>query len=127
MHAARRVVVINGAGGALGAALASQFACEPNTDLVLSDVSERSLRATVEGLASDAAPVASMVADVSDISGHGWTATAISRYPGSRPADTPSSISPAPMISAMALPRLLGSTTCSTAGIKTRSASCALD
>ena len=67
MDTARRVVVINGAGGALGAALASQFACEPNTDLVLSDISEGSLRATVEGLTSHVGPVASMVADVSDI------------------------------------------------------------
>ena len=67
MNTARRVVVINGAGGALGVALASQFAREPSTDLVLSDISERSLRATVEGLASDAGPVASMIADVSDI------------------------------------------------------------
>ena len=33
-----RVVVITGAGGTLGAALSSQFAGEPDTDVVLSDV-----------------------------------------------------------------------------------------
>ena len=39
----RRVVVINGAGGALGSAISRQMASEPNTDLVLSDLSQASL------------------------------------------------------------------------------------
>ena len=46
----RRVVAITGAGGALGAAISQQLAGEPATDLVLSDVSEPSLDATVAGL-----------------------------------------------------------------------------
>jgi meso-butanediol dehydrogenase/(S,S)-butanediol dehydrogenase/diacetyl reductase len=48
----RRVVVINGAGGALGAALSAHFAAAPGTDVVLSDVSQTSLDATVAGLTS---------------------------------------------------------------------------
>jgi len=59
-----RVVVINGAGGALGGALARRFASEPGTALVLSDVSEASLAATVESLAGR--PVETALADVSD-------------------------------------------------------------
>ena len=47
-----RVIVITGAGGALGAAISHQLAGEPDTDLVLSDVSETSLDATVAGLPS---------------------------------------------------------------------------
>ena len=47
MNAQRRVVVILGAGGTLGAALASQFANEDRTDLVISDVSEHALEATL--------------------------------------------------------------------------------
>jgi meso-butanediol dehydrogenase / (S,S)-butanediol dehydrogenase / diacetyl reductase len=67
---ARRTVVITGAGGALGAALARQFASEPATDLVLSDVSQASLEATVAGLPGEPAAhaeVATLLADVSEI------------------------------------------------------------
>lgn len=46
----RRVVVITGAGGTLGAALSAHFAGEPDTDLVLSDLSAESLEATLTGL-----------------------------------------------------------------------------
>ena len=53
----RRVIAITGAGGALGAALSAHFAGEPDTDLVLSDVSAPSLDATVSGLPEDAGPV----------------------------------------------------------------------
>jgi meso-butanediol dehydrogenase / (S,S)-butanediol dehydrogenase / diacetyl reductase len=60
----RRTVVITGAGGALGAALARQFASEPATDLVLSDVSQASLEATVAGLPG---AVPTLLADVSEI------------------------------------------------------------
>ena len=64
---ARRVVVINGAGGALGAALSARFAGEPHTDLVLSDVSADSLAASVDGLPTGAdGAVDTMLADVSD-------------------------------------------------------------
>jgi meso-butanediol dehydrogenase / (S,S)-butanediol dehydrogenase / diacetyl reductase len=62
----RRVVAITGAGGALGAALAARFAGEPDTDLVLSDVSEPSLAATVAGLPGGALPCETVLADVSD-------------------------------------------------------------
>jgi 3-oxoacyl-[acyl-carrier protein] reductase len=62
----RRVVIITGAGGALGGALACQFAGEPGTDLVLSDVSESSLAATVAGLPASRGAVETQLADVSD-------------------------------------------------------------
>jgi 3-oxoacyl-[acyl-carrier protein] reductase len=54
----RRVVVINGAGGALGGALSAHFAREPETDLVLSDIAPLP---EVEGTCE------TMLADVSDI------------------------------------------------------------
>jgi len=63
MSAPRRVVAVTGAGGALGAAVAHQLAGEPDTDLVLSDVSEASLAATVAGLGA----VETVLADVSDL------------------------------------------------------------
>jgi meso-butanediol dehydrogenase/(S,S)-butanediol dehydrogenase/diacetyl reductase len=65
----RRVVAITGAGGALGAAVSHQLASEPETHLVLSDVSATSLEATVAGLPLPAAdgPVATVLADVSDL------------------------------------------------------------
>ena len=64
--AARRIVVINGAGGALGSAIASQFASEANTDLVLTDVSEAAIAATVAALPAERGAVETMTADVSD-------------------------------------------------------------
>jgi 3-oxoacyl-[acyl-carrier protein] reductase len=63
---ARRVVVITGAGGALGAALSRQFASEDATDVVLSDVSEAALAATVDGLPAERGTVETLLADVSD-------------------------------------------------------------
>ena len=66
MTTPRRVVAITGAGGALGAALSQQFASEPSTDLVLSDVSAPSLEATVAGLPHTGASVQTTLADVSD-------------------------------------------------------------
>jgi len=64
----RRVIVIMGAGGALGAAVSRRLAGEPLTDLVVSDVSGPSLEATIAGLAgADAGgAVESMLADVSE-------------------------------------------------------------
>jgi 3-oxoacyl-[acyl-carrier protein] reductase len=59
----RRVVAITGAGGALGGAIARRLAAEPETDLVLSDVSPQSLAATVEGVGSEPETV---LADVGD-------------------------------------------------------------
>jgi meso-butanediol dehydrogenase/(S,S)-butanediol dehydrogenase/diacetyl reductase len=66
MTAPRRVVVITGAGGALGAAISHKLASEPDTDLVLSDVSARSLEATVAGLPAARGGVETALADVSD-------------------------------------------------------------
>jgi meso-butanediol dehydrogenase / (S,S)-butanediol dehydrogenase / diacetyl reductase len=63
----RRVIVITGAGGSLGAALSRRLAAEPDTDLVLSDVSEPSLQATVAGLPAGAGPLETVLADVSDV------------------------------------------------------------
>jgi 3-oxoacyl-[acyl-carrier protein] reductase len=62
----RRVVAITGAGGALGAAVSRQLAGEAWTDLVLSDVSESSLEATVAGLPAADGGVETRLADVSD-------------------------------------------------------------
>ena len=63
----RRVVAITGSGGALGAALVSCFAAEPDTDLVLSDVDESQVLSAVAGLPAGSR-VASTIADVSDYS-----------------------------------------------------------
>jgi 3-oxoacyl-[acyl-carrier protein] reductase len=66
MTYARRCIVITGAGGALGGALARQFTDEPDTDLVLSDLSAPSLAATVDGLPERGGGVETVLADVSD-------------------------------------------------------------
>lgn len=66
MGSARRVVVILGAGGALGSALAKQLASEPETDLVLSDLSQDALTRAREDLAGSAGAVTTAQADVSD-------------------------------------------------------------
>jgi 3-oxoacyl-[acyl-carrier protein] reductase len=66
MTSSRRVIAITGAGGSLGAALSSQFAGEPDTDLVLSDLNESSLEATLEGLPGQRGEVETLLADVSD-------------------------------------------------------------
>jgi 3-oxoacyl-[acyl-carrier protein] reductase len=63
----RRAIAITGAGGALGGALSAHFAGEADTDLVLSDVSETSLEATVAGLPEGDGAVETVLADVSDI------------------------------------------------------------
>jgi len=63
----RRVVVITGAGGVLGAAISKQLAGEPLTDLVLSDVSAPSLEATVAGLPATDGAVETALADVGDL------------------------------------------------------------
>lgn len=59
----RRTVVITGAGGALGSALSRHFAADPQTDLVLSDLSQKSLDATLAELPRE---VPTQLADVSD-------------------------------------------------------------
>jgi 3-oxoacyl-[acyl-carrier protein] reductase len=62
-----RVVVITGAGGTLGAALSARFAGEPDTDVVLSDVSAASLEATVNGLPAERGAVETRAADVGEV------------------------------------------------------------
>ncbi|HTR68853.1 MAG TPA: SDR family NAD(P)-dependent oxidoreductase [Mycobacteriales bacterium] len=62
----RRVVVITGAGGALGSALSRRFAGEPATDVVLSDLSEGALEKTVGGIAEPSGEILTAPADVSD-------------------------------------------------------------
>ena len=64
--AARRVVAITGAGGALGMALSRGLAGEPNTALVLSDVAQESLDASVQAVKETQSPVATLLADVGD-------------------------------------------------------------
>ena len=64
-----RVVAILGAGGALGAAISSRLAAEPDTDIVLSDVSEASLQATIANLERDGidGDIETVLADVTDL------------------------------------------------------------
>ncbi len=66
MSGARRVIAITGAGGALGAALSRRLAGEPDTDVVLSDIDEESLEATVGALPEGRGAVDTVLADVSD-------------------------------------------------------------
>ncbi len=61
-----RVIAITGAGGALGSAVSRRLAAEPDTALVLSDVAEESLAATVAALDGIDCPTAAIPADVSD-------------------------------------------------------------
>jgi 3-oxoacyl-[acyl-carrier protein] reductase len=65
MTPTRRVVAITGAGGALGAAISQRLGGEPDTDLVLSDISASSLDATVAGVSTDGS-IETVLADVSD-------------------------------------------------------------
>ena len=72
MGSARRVIVILGAGGTLGTALSRQLAAEPDTDLVLSDLSEDALAQARDGIAvrggaASAGAVATVPADISDL------------------------------------------------------------
>jgi meso-butanediol dehydrogenase / (S,S)-butanediol dehydrogenase / diacetyl reductase len=62
-----RVVAITGAGGTLGAELSRRFVGEPDTDVVLSDVSPTSLEATVKVLPERRGAVETLRADVSEI------------------------------------------------------------
>ncbi|HUV09430.1 MAG TPA: SDR family oxidoreductase [Acidimicrobiia bacterium] len=68
MTEVRRVVVITGAGGTLGAALSHHFAGEPETDVVLSDVSPTSLGASMQGLPERRGAVETVPADVGEFS-----------------------------------------------------------
>lgn len=61
----RRVVAVLGAGGALGSAISARLAAEPNTDLVLSDLSDEALIETSSGLGDIDGDVEALTADVS--------------------------------------------------------------
>jgi NAD(P)-dependent dehydrogenase (short-subunit alcohol dehydrogenase family) len=62
----RRVVVITGAGGSLGGALSRQFASDPDTDLVLSDITALPEADAVRADVSDFAQVEAVVAAAVD-------------------------------------------------------------
>jgi len=62
-----RVVAITGAGGTLGAALSQQFATEPDTDLVLSDVSADALTASAAGLPGTVETLPADVGEIADV------------------------------------------------------------
>jgi 3-oxoacyl-[acyl-carrier protein] reductase len=66
MGSARRVIAILGAGGTLGSALSRSLAAEPDTDLMLSDLSQDALTQASAELSGSAAEVATVPADVSD-------------------------------------------------------------
>jgi 3-oxoacyl-[acyl-carrier protein] reductase len=77
----RRVVVITGAGGALGAALSARLAGEVDTDVVLSDVSAPSLEASVAALPESRGAVETLLADVSEVEQvEAVTALAVERF-----------------------------------------------
>jgi 3-oxoacyl-[acyl-carrier protein] reductase len=62
-----RVVVLLGAGGSLGGAIARKLAAEPETDIVLSDVSEAALAETAASVVEPAGGVETITADVGDL------------------------------------------------------------
>jgi 3-oxoacyl-[acyl-carrier protein] reductase len=66
MDSERRVVAILGAGGTLGTALSRQFAGEPETDLVLSDLSEAAVTLVAESLPDPTGDIEVRQADVGD-------------------------------------------------------------
>ena len=77
----RRVIAITGAGGALGSAISQRLAAEPDTDLVLSDLSEATLAATVATLGEPDGAVETTLADVSQFSDvEAVVATAVDRF-----------------------------------------------
>lgn len=67
MSGKRRIIAILGAGGSLGSAVSRRLAGEAATDLVLSDVSDAALEATVAGLLDRSGAVETVRADVSDL------------------------------------------------------------
>jgi len=63
----RRVIVVTGAGGTLGPAICAHLAAEPDTELVLSDVSDASLAAAAAHLPDRHTALETVIADVSEI------------------------------------------------------------
>jgi meso-butanediol dehydrogenase/(S,S)-butanediol dehydrogenase/diacetyl reductase len=62
----RRAIAITGAGGSLGAAIATRLAAEPDTDLVLSDLGAGAIEATVAAIGETDARIRTITADVTD-------------------------------------------------------------
>ena len=81
MGSARRVIAILGAGGTLGTALSRQLAAEPDTDLVLSDLSDDALAQAADDLAASAGAVATVPADsgVPNSSARAWAVRCLDR------------------------------------------------
>jgi 3-oxoacyl-[acyl-carrier protein] reductase len=59
--------VLLGAGGSLGGAIARKLASEPDTDLVLSDVSDAALKGSAESITDATGSVETLTADVGDL------------------------------------------------------------
>jgi meso-butanediol dehydrogenase/(S,S)-butanediol dehydrogenase/diacetyl reductase len=77
----RRVIAILGAGGTLGSALSRQLAAEPDTDLMLSDLSQDALAQAADDLAASAGGVATVPADISDFAAvENVVASAVDRF-----------------------------------------------
>ena len=66
MSEPRRVLAVTGAGGTLGSAISARLSGEADTDVVLSDVSDAALAATVAQLPDRDVPVETVLADVSE-------------------------------------------------------------
>ncbi len=66
MEGKRRVIAILGAGGTLGTEISRKLADEPETDLVLSDLSEAALSETTAAIGATVGQIETVPADVSD-------------------------------------------------------------
>jgi 3-oxoacyl-[acyl-carrier protein] reductase len=78
-----RIVVVTGAAGGLGAAVAQRLAADPGTALVLCDLSADGLAAVGETVARTGAPVATAVVDVGDAQAvEDAVAVAVERFGG---------------------------------------------
>jgi len=78
-----RVVLVTGAAGGLGAAVAHRLAADPGTALVLCDLSAEGLTEVEKSLADGGVPVASAVVDVGDAEAvEAAVALAVERFGG---------------------------------------------
>jgi 3-oxoacyl-[acyl-carrier protein] reductase len=60
----RRVIAVIGAGGSLGSAICGRLAAEPDTALVMSDISDAALAGSLAAVSATSAPTATITADV---------------------------------------------------------------